>query len=327
MPRWIATVLLMLAAACAAGCTTHGPAFLPPARSYLRVREDNHRVVSLEVAVRTFARTNRPGPPVRLVGVTHLGDAGYYAGLQRLLDAQTLVLFEGVGAKDKRFMAARAGDAYSLQPALARALGLKFQLETIDYQGSNFVNSDLTLPQLQRVLESGAGADGGQLGDLVSLMDGSSWTGMFVRFGLNLIGSDPRLRATVRLAMIEALGALEVDLGDPKSLPEELRTLMAVLIAERNKAVVEDLRRFVDLQRQGRSRRGNDAAGVAVFYGAGHMVDLEKRLARDLGYRPVGEDWRVAFAVDPAAAGLGEAEVRFARGLVGGPLKALNGKR
>jgi len=315
----------MVVAACSGGCAARRPALLPPGRPFLRVNETTNRVVSLEVAVRTFARTNRPGPPVRLVGVTHLGDAGYYAGLQRLLDAQPLVLFEGIGAGDKRFMAPH-GDAYSLQPALARALGLKFQLETIDYRGSNFVNSDLTLAQLRRVLESGPSPDDGQLGDLMSLMDGSSWAGVFVRFGLGFIESNPKLRATVRLAMIETLGAVDIDLGDAKALPAELRRLMEALIAERNKAVVEDLRRVVDGRWRPAVGQGATGTGIAVFYGAGHMADLERRLARDLGYGPVAEEWRPAFSVDPAAVGLSEAEVRFARGLVREQLKAINGR-
>ncbi len=304
----------------ATGCASRRPALLPPAKSYLRVTESSNHVVSLDVSVRTFARTNGPGPAVRLVAVTHLGDAGYYAGLQRLLDAQSLVLFEGVGAKDKRFMSGHDDDAYSLQPALARALGLRFQLETIDYSGSNFVNSDLTLPQLQRVLESGPNADAGQLGDLMQLMDGSSWMGGFVRLGLKFIESTPTLRATVRLAMIETLGAVEVDLGDSKAVPAELKQLMEVLIGERNKTVIDDLRRSV----VAKGRRY--PAGIAVFYGAGHMVDLEKRLDRDLGYRPIAEEWREAFSVDPAAAGLSAAEVKFARDMVRTQLRMLNGK-
>ncbi len=320
--------LLFLAAWCglfAAGCASRRVVVLPPLRSYLRVAEATNGTVTLEVAVRTLVPIRGAGPPIRMVGVTHLGTAEFYKDLQELLDRQSLVLFEGVGAADKQFNA--SGDEhYSLQPALARALGLRFQLQAINYQGSNFVNSDLTLPQLQQILSQGPVSDDGQLGDLMSLLDGSSWLGAFVRFGLTFIESSPRLQATVRLVMIETLGAVDGDLGDVKGLPPELRRLMDALINERNRVVVSDLRRAVANWPATRGDRSGRGPGIAVFYGAGHMVDLEQRWVRELGYQAVAEEWRPAFSVNPLAAGLGDAEVRFARGVVREQLKGMRGR-
>ena len=89
-------------------------------RPPLRVHESSNGVVALQVVVRDMTPRRRNDPVVRLVGVTHLGSAEYYGRLQSLLDAEPLVLFEGVGARDKRFMSTRA-KRYSLQPALAKA--------------------------------------------------------------------------------------------------------------------------------------------------------------------------------------------------------------
>ena len=86
-------------------------------------------------------------PVIWLVGVAHLGTPEYYGGLQKRLDAQTSVLFEGVGA-DQLTKGAKLDTDSGLQSQLARALGLVFQLDAIDYQRPNFHNSDLSPERL-----------------------------------------------------------------------------------------------------------------------------------------------------------------------------------
>lgn len=126
-----------------AGCAAPKVRPVSEARPPLRVMESSNGIVALQVAVRDLLPRRRTDPLVRLVGVTHLGSAEYYQRLQALLDREPLVLFEGVGARDKRFMSTRE-QGYSLQPALAKALGLRFQLAAIDYSHDRFVNSDLS---------------------------------------------------------------------------------------------------------------------------------------------------------------------------------------
>lgn len=318
-------MLLVLLAGCAAAPP---PPPLGPPKPILRVDESTNGTVSLQVAVRDLVPLRRADPVIRLVGVTHLGTAEYYAGLQAMLDREPLVLFEGVGATNKEFLSTRE-QTYSLQPALAKALGLRFQLQAINYRGSNFVNSDLSLEQLGEVMArnetpGNSGKDeGGEvaLGELMSVMDGSSWAGVLAKFGVAFIGTNPRLRATVRLVLIETLGSMEGDLGDSKALPASMRRLMEVLIRERNAAVIRDVERAVQKGRSGgrRQRMGS----ISVFYGAGHLPDLEKRLCAELGYRPGADDWRTAFDVNPRASGLGPADVAIARRMVREQLKAL----
>lgn len=322
------------------GCATRQVSPVGPPKPVLRIEEGTNGTVALQVAVRDLVPRRKKDPVVRLVGVTHLGAKEYYAALQGLLDGERLVLFEGVGATNKQFRAANEG--YSLQPALAKALGLQFQLHAIDYSGSNFVNSDLTLEEMGRVMSresrkeggggggekagSGAGGTGGAgdgeaaLGDLVSMMDGSSWAGVFLKFGVAFIGTSPKLRATVKLLLIETLGSMEGDLGQAKGMPPSMQRLMEVLIRERNTAVIRDVSAAVARgRRSGRER----LASVAVFYGAGHLADLEKRICEELGYRPSVERWYTAFEVNPGKAGLGPADVAAARRMVRDQLKTM----
>ncbi len=65
---------------------------------YMRVADENDgATVALELSVRTLTPTEGDGPVVHLVGVAHIAQPAYYRALQRFLDEQDLVLFEGVG--------------------------------------------------------------------------------------------------------------------------------------------------------------------------------------------------------------------------------------
>src|SRR5262249_24337055 len=91
--------------------------------------------------------------------------------------------------------------------------------------------------------------------------------------------------------------------------------LFSVIIQERNQVVLRDL--ASELRGPDRPR------SIAVFYGAGHMADLEKRLRADLAYRPRTERWLTAISVNTRRAGLAEAEVESMRALVRWQLEAL----
>ncbi len=64
---------------------------------YLRVTDDaTGNIARLEVAVREFTPPAPDQPVVFLAGAVHIADRGFYDALQAFLDAQDIVLFEGV---------------------------------------------------------------------------------------------------------------------------------------------------------------------------------------------------------------------------------------
>lgn len=64
---------------------------------FLRVvQQPDGRAVRLEVAARTYESTEPGRPKVVLVSVAHIADKPLYTALQRLMDAQDLVLYESV---------------------------------------------------------------------------------------------------------------------------------------------------------------------------------------------------------------------------------------
>ena len=59
---------------------------------------------------------------------------------------------------------------------------------------------------------------------------------------------------------------------------------------------------------------------IVVFYGAGHMDDMEKRVTGDLHYRPADEIWLSAFSVDLRQSGISPDEAQWMRTLIQGEM-------
>jgi hypothetical protein len=286
----------------------------------MRVARPGADTVELQIAARRFNPARGRGPDIWLVGASHIGESNYFATLQKRLDAQPLVLFEGVGARSKK-LKFNPEEESSVQHTLATSLGLVFQLSAIDYDRPHFQNSDLSIAQLQALFQSGgtAGSRGTKAGqefqELLQIMNGSSFLGALVHFGIKFIGSNPRLQAMTKVVLIELLGQIKGDMAQLKGMPPEIQRLLAVIIQERNKVVVEDVKKELA------ARPPRD---IAVFYGAGHMADLEKRLRTELGYVPRRTVWFIAISVNTRQAGLSETELDGMRKLIEWQLNALN---
>src|SRR5688572_17567635 len=66
---------------------------------FLRTQEVPGGVGALQTLSAEFKPRSGVGPTIWLIGVSHLGTREYYAGLQKRLDTQNVVLFEGIGAQ------------------------------------------------------------------------------------------------------------------------------------------------------------------------------------------------------------------------------------
>ncbi len=322
-----------------AGCSTTPPVVANPIpQPYTRIGNPDTNTVQLQIALRRFAPDRRGGPTIWLAGVMHVGEPDYYHAIQRFLDSQTIVLFEGINANshprhvhDSPTVAAPAppktdGKAgYSMQATLAHSLGLVFQLDAIDYDRTNFLNSDLSVDQIQRIMAAGqppaapshAGGGNASFDSLLQIMDGSSFLGSLFRIGMQFIAASPKMQAIAKLTLIEAIGRLKGDLSDVQGLPPEWKQLIQVLIQARDQNLMDDLKD--ELKKIPRS------GSIAVFYGAGHMDDLEKRITSDLHYRPIEERWMAAFSVNMRQSGISPAEAQMMRKLIGSQLDDMKG--
>ncbi len=361
--RGFALCLPVLIAIALTGCASRpkgaaSNASATPA-AYLRIAHPDENTIELQVASRRFApaRGREKGPAVWLVGASHIGESTFFAALQKQLDAHTLVLYEGVGEHSRRARPANVpspappagprmkkpagtneGD-YSLQDTMARSLGLVFQLQAIDYERTNFVNSDLSIAEIQALMQPGrspAATTGrsatttpgratkpaqedddsnSSFQSLLSAMDGRSTLGVLLKGLMQLIGNSTKLQAMTKIALIETLGAMKGDPSRMKGLPADMKQLMEVLIRERNKTVIEDLRYEL--------KRATPGQSIAIFYGAGHLADLETRLRKELKLRPAEDVWLPAFSVNTARAGLSSFELNFLRSMIRSQLAPL----
>ena len=304
------TACLALVAAILAGTSAVGqeaPALgVAEEVAFLRVARDaDDRPASLETAIVSYAeppaaarRAGRREPiEVDLVGAVHIGSRTYYDTLNRCFADYDSVLYELVAPPNARVPKQGhkpSGMIGSAQQGLTQLLGLEFQLDRIDYAADNFVHADLSPEEFSAAMakrgeswwtmfsrlmrESMARAETGA--------GGTAEVGIGDMFGL-LFGSGPQRQLKLRRLMAEQFSDMEVlsaAFGGEEG---------STLITDRNTAALAVLRR--------RIAKGD--LRIAIFYGAGHMDDLDRRLQADFGLQPRDTAWVEAWDLrEPAPA-------------------------
>ncbi len=180
-----------------------------------------------------------------------------------------------------------------IQQQLASSLGLVFQPEVMNEGGPNWRNSDMSVDQVQELME----AEGVDASPLFNMLSGDSFAAKFAGFMLKLVASSEQSRAMTKLMMVEMLGSADELLasGAGGMGMSNVDGMMKVIIEDRNAVVVKDLENIIATE--------PDVRTVGILYGAGHLSNLETRLAA-IGYMPVGDDWFSAITVDLSASGI-----------------------
>jgi hypothetical protein len=301
LPRFLAAALLpWLAVSCAMRPVEPPPAVKLPRvvasdgrhRDYVRSVQTGPDRFVLQTGSRLFRKPG--GPDIDLVGAVHVASADYYAALQRRLDRADRVLFEGVTrTRDEVFTGSKGGKgAYH---RIASSLGLVMQADGIDYSRANFRRCDLSLEEMLAILDAeiqAGGAEGREAerakAEFASLGKALGGRSLLTNSVIGLVGISPPLRERVRM-MLVGVAQQEGDHLSPR--------LDRLINEDRNRHVLAEIPRQRGLRR------------VAVFYGAGHLGDIERGL-RSMGYRPGGAtEWAEAVAAHPYAAGIGPDEV------------------
>ncbi|MBL0926804.1 MAG: type II secretion system protein GspG [Phycisphaerales bacterium] len=201
------------------------------------------------------------------------------------------------------FKPAELEDQEGLQSQLARALDLTFQIDEMDMLRPQFKNSDMSVDQVNaRIVR-----EGGDAAPLLSMLDGSSFTARLAGTVLKLIELLPGASARGKLMIMEMMSSVDESLM-ATSMPGG-KALLKVIIDERNQVVLDDLKAALD---------AGKARNIAVIYGGGHMPDLERRMEKELGLRPVpdAETWNAAITLDMEKEGIPPSEVRMMRNMI-----------
>jgi hypothetical protein len=262
--------------------------------NWIRLAHDQEGdVVGLETAVVRYApraggRTSTAGDvSVDLIGAIHVADRAYFRQLNDLFTEYDVLLYELV-APDGTVVPRGRGTSNlhpvgAVQNSMTRMLELEHQLAEIDYTRPNFVHADMSPDQF-----------------MDSMKDrGESFVQLYFRMLGQSIGKQSQLAAegeSTEFHLLRALfapdrarqmkRAMAVQLSEMESLFLDFGGRQgSTLIAERNKVALAALEQQLEA---GKKRLG-------VFYGAGHLADMDERLRRDFNLEPVGVRWLTAW--------------------------------
>ena len=254
------------------------------ASSYLRIeRDDKETPQTLQTAIvrHVPADNAKKGPTVDLVAAVHIADQGYYDQLNREFAGYDVVLYELVappGTKVPKKASSKGGGPLSfVQRAMKDMLELRFQLDAIDYNAENMLHADMSPEQfaesMQRKGESVLGIFLRMMGYAMARQGKADGKGSDIQLLAALFDKNRSL--ALKRAMAEQFqdmeGAMLVIEGPDGS----------TLISERNKVALEVLRKQIA---EGKKK-------IAIFYGGGHMPDMQKRLLDDFKLVPSTTRW------------------------------------
>jgi hypothetical protein len=265
---------------------------------FVKVGDGGH----FDTAITTYAKD---GVEVVFYAAVHIADRACYQKLNERFRGCDVLLYELVGEEDARPSKEQRRQGFNpigmLQQALKNGLQLSFQLDEIDYQAKNFVHADMT-PQ---EFESSMAERGESLLSIMSNMMTQSADKLREGGGAGLAQPDIDFakafrkgegRHMMRMSFAQQLESMEMMAAGGEG---------STLLEGRNEKCLRVLRREL--------ANGHDRIGI--YYGAAHMLHMERRLVEDMGFRKVKHEWIESWDCTRRADGdveLGEIERRRA---------------
>ena len=247
---------------------------------FARVATDgNDDPTALQLAIVTYVpETGVAGYSVDLVSAIHIGEKGYYATLNDKFESYDTLLYELVAPQGTIVTrdTERKGFISNAQMTMTRLLDLSFQLDEIDYTAANFVHADLSGDELSQ-----------SMADRNESLYTYFWRVFFA--SMREYGKDPLgLRDWQMLSAIlrdDDDGALKTMLAYELVDLDRIQDVLgedsdSAVIGARNERAIEVLHSELD----------SGAKRIGIFYGVGHMPDLEERLLR-MGLVPQQTVW------------------------------------
>lgn len=261
---------------------------------YLRVARDGQgRPLALETAVVHFAPADiaRPGLTVDLVAAVHIAEPEYYDLLNERFARYDVVLYELVAPEDTKPTNTDAGSGNpvsAVQKGMTELLELEFQLEGIDYNRDNFVHADMSPEEFRRSMrdrdESHLAIFLRMMGYAMAQQSKASGGPGDADLLLALLAKNRAMALKRLLAeQFEQLGGMARMLDGPNG---------STLISRRNQVVMEVLGQEIGAGKK-----------IAIFYGAGHMDDIERRLEEEFGLVRADREWLTAWRLDETSTG------------------------
>jgi hypothetical protein len=287
------TLLLVAMCGSAAGENPAAEAKADLGHDWVRVQYgERGEVLGMQTAIvryTTASKGARGESPidVDLVAAVHIGDAAYYRQLNEQFTQYDALLYELVAPQGTVVPRGRGTSNTHpvgiLQNGIKRLLELDHQLEQIDYTKPNFVHADMSPEEFMAAMrdrnESFLQMYFRLLGQAMAQQNEMAAKGESLDLELfsALFAADrPRRLKTALAKQLAEMESFMVSLGGDQG---------SVLISERNKRALEVLRQQLAT---GKKRLG-------IFYGAGHLNDMDARLRKDFQLEPVAVTWLTAW--------------------------------
>jgi hypothetical protein len=253
--------------------------------SFLRVKQDNDgKPESLQVGIARYEFVDGPnkGAYVDLIGAVHVGTKEYYQTLNDRFKTYDAMLYELVAdpKMNKPNQRAERGGfnpVGAMQTGMKDVLKLSFQLDEVDYSPANFVHADMSPDEF--------GEDMKQRGD--------GFVGMFARMmGAGLIVQNSKKGATQQSEMMAAMLAKDT-IKLRRVMAEQFESMdsqMAGLADKNGKSTLlteRNTKAFSVMEKQLQAGKKK----LAIFYGAGHLLDMHERMIRDYKTKQVKFEW------------------------------------
>jgi hypothetical protein len=279
----------------------------PEPTKFLRIKRDKKDTpTAMETAiVRYVPASGEGGVTVDLVAAVHVGDRSYYDALNKQFDKYDVVLYELVAQEGtvipKGGKREKGNPLALIQDLLKNVLDLESQVEQIDYTKKHFVHADLSPEKMKEAIkERGDDALTIGLGVAADFLRKQNLEQQKKEKGeakpkkgeedepdLLAVLLDPKAAVKLKRQMAEQFESS----GDDGALGPTIGT---ILVADRNKAALKVLSKEIA---KGKKK-------IAIFYGAAHMPDFEKRLKEDFDLKKDKEEWVTAWDLRPKRVGV-----------------------
>lgn len=253
---------------------------------FIRLARNEKKIpISLDAAIVSY---QRKGARVDLVSAVHVGEASYYDELNKIFNSYDAVLYELIAPEGTKVELGSSRKeenlVSSLQLGLKNLLALEFQLEKVDYSKKNFVHADMTPEDFSASMKKRGESVWGMIFKLLlrSHEIQSKYPQQSPEFIILQMLAYPNQKFTFKRFLAEQFQDVSI-LTEMLEGPDG-----STILSERNKVVLKVLQREI-------------AAGkknIAIFYGAGHMPDIHKRLINDHGFSLGESKWVEAWRLE-----------------------------
>ena len=258
---------------------------------FMRIRKDHRgRDVALETSITRYELVTEKGDriTVDLIGAVHIGEKEYFQKLNKRFENYEAMLYELVAPEGTVIPKGGGGGGIptnpiaAMQSGMKAVLGLEFQLEHIDYTKDNFIHADMTPEEFSESMVAN---------------DES-----FSKYAVRAIGQSMAMQAAGKggdnMGMLFAMFSKNKELRMRRSFAKQLKSMETGMVIFQGKdgSTIVDHRNAKCME----VLESEIAAGkrnIAIFYGAAHLEDMQRRLMSDFKMKRGGQVWLEAWSL------------------------------